>query len=667
MTTARRGRPSRLSVQPQSQNQYGFAQNPATQGYDQALSDYDFHNQFAQRMNRATDRMRGSTNSAAPTVVPSTDAMTPPHDWSGFEKSFPGGVQRNNLTINRVPAGPDVNSEAVQSTLDRVQGPNAGAVARTTGQQQQTPYGTVGASWQQTVLKNHPEIGIEGSQANKDFVSAYKSATAQQGPGMPAVDPHAIAKSVTDNITKNGIVGPPNPTPSDIANTDYINQQAAKRTADAGPFTPDSTLGRGLAAIKNAPGISDEAGNLVRRGAGAIGLNSDTASAAGNATKNAVAGVGGAISSGASTAWNAAKSGLGSARDAMANLVNPTQSTRITGDDIDTARRNQWYQRAAANGTLSSPINPPREISDIEAENESALHTDPALLGKETAPPAVPITPNANASDTATDPLLIGRLEGGGKLGVGGQNQPNYLRVPRPDFPSEFGDTSVVGSRGDPIMPDRSTLSMQGDQYANDTPHYATGHIPNYAYGDDPYSDYHDPNQGMLYKAPDVYGVDNTSVGGRQIAANLANTNRGLGDQEIPRPDDTPTYARGLMPAMRREKTAIRNGVGGARPGDQPMQVSLGGQPAVINTGERVMPTPAGPAVLNRKMLSMMPNHAAGFVPPSHKGRLHRALNVPLNKKIPPGMIQTARNSRDPHMRSMAVHAVNMQQGQNAR
>lgn len=66
-----------------------------------------------------------------------------------------------------------------------------------------------------------------------------------------------------------------------------------------------------------------------------------------------------------------------------------------------------------------------------------------------------------------------------------------------------------------------------------------------------------------------------------------------------------PGYAQG-SPAMRkaitRERTAIKHHVGGARRGDRPEPVLLAGKPAVINTGERVAPTPHGPAVLNRKM-----------------------------------------------------------------
>lgn len=46
-------------------------------------------------------------------------------------------------------------------------------------------------------------------------------------------------------------------------------------------------------------------------------------------------------------------------------------------------------------------------------------------------------------------------------------------------------------------------------------------------------------------------------------------------------------------------------------------------------------------------------------IKPSHKGRLHEALGVPEDEKIPAAKLQAAKNSKDPHMRSMATYAIN--------
>ena len=43
----------------------------------------------------------------------------------------------------------------------------------------------------------------------------------------------------------------------------------------------------------------------------------------------------------------------------------------------------------------------------------------------------------------------------------------------------------------------------------------------------------------------------------------------------------------------------------------------------------------------------------------SHEGKLHRALHVPLDEKIPRSKINKAKHSSDPHVRAMANFALN--------
>lgn len=46
-------------------------------------------------------------------------------------------------------------------------------------------------------------------------------------------------------------------------------------------------------------------------------------------------------------------------------------------------------------------------------------------------------------------------------------------------------------------------------------------------------------------------------------------------------------------------------------------------------------------------------------IKPSHKGKLHEDLGVPVGKKIPAGRIEKATHSKDPAERKRAVFAEN--------
>jgi TP901 family phage tail tape measure protein len=78
------------------------------------------------------------------------------------------------------------------------------------------------------------------------------------------------------------------------------------------------------------------------------------------------------------------------------------------------------------------------------------------------------------------------------------------------------------------------------------------------------------------------------------------------------------TNARGFIPSMAKESADIKKGVGGARPTDYPMFMpNLNGSPAVINSGEKLIPNFANTgqtAVLTREMQKTM-NMAKGFIP----------------------------------------------------
>ena len=81
---------------------------------------------------------------------------------------------------------------------------------------------------------------------------------------------------------------------------------------------------------------------------------------------------------------------------------------------------------------------------------------------------------------------------------------------------------------------------------------------------------------------------------------------------------EIPTKAKGYIPSFAKEMSDIRKGVGGAIPTDQPLFVpNLNGSPAIINSGEKLVPNFANTgetAVLTREMQKMM-SMAKGYIP----------------------------------------------------
>lgn len=148
----------------------------------------------------------------------------PPAAWTdAFPTSGSGVTARTAGVTNPPPVtnpGPgvasarppsDVNSPGIQRLLDTgvpggvpAKAPNnvapaAVVAAAGTGRQVQTLHGKVSSipGWQHDIIKAHPEIGKAGTQANADFVAAYKAA---QASGQP-MNPGQIAQNVMKNIT----------------------------------------------------------------------------------------------------------------------------------------------------------------------------------------------------------------------------------------------------------------------------------------------------------------------------------------------------------------------------------------------------------------------------------------------------------------------------------
>lgn len=226
--------------------------NPITN----AAQQIQFQQELARRARSAVDRQAGS-----PTGGPGKP-LTLPHDWTGFDKTYaPTDPETLAARHPNMPEGPtatpanptNVNSPAIQRALDNNASsvtvtPNAAqgaqiAQAQTTGMPAQTPYGSIGSNWQQEVMAKHPAIGVKGSQANVDFVNAYKAAQANQpqGPGVAPVDPHQIAQNVMDNIAKPA-VSPTAPTTGIAA----INPDIAAPTGMGGPKAPVNFAGQNV-------------------------------------------------------------------------------------------------------------------------------------------------------------------------------------------------------------------------------------------------------------------------------------------------------------------------------------------------------------------------------------------------------------------------------------
>ena len=105
-----------------------------------------------------------------------------------------------------------------------------------------------------------------------------------------------------------------------------------------------------------------------------------------------------------------------------------------------------------------------------------------------------------------------------------------------------------------------------------------------------------------------------------EIKALVARNNMGNGQSEtaIPGGVSVSGQANGYIPALNKESRAIKRGVGGAKSGDSPKFIpNLNGNPAFVNTGEKLVPNFAGTgqtAVLTREMQKAV-GMASGFIP----------------------------------------------------
>lgn len=186
--------------------------------------------------------------------------------------------------------------------------------------------------------------------------------------------------------------------------------------------------------------------------------------------------------------------------------------------------------------------------------------------------------------------------------------------------------------------------------------------------------------QGEDFSFPPAFGFTGSSKGNVNPRSHptMSDDEFGDGTYLAQKSDDVPTLARGgklpgtaaaapkISGTVSKKKAAsgvlkalalgkaIGQKTGAA--GASPPPAMTAGLPPGAGPG---MPAPAG-AIPAMKKGGRAKKWAAEAFKPSHKGRLHKALHVPLDEKIPAGKMQQAKHSKNPHVRQMAQAARNI-------
>lgn len=183
-------------------------------------------------------------------------------------------------------------------------------------------------------------------------------------------------------------------------------------------------------------------------------------------------------------------------------------------------------------------------------------------------------------------------------------------------FPREFGFSGSVSPRAHP--------TMSQDEFGDDAQLNCEAETPTFAKG------------GKAMGGPTLPGGKPMPKAGKAI----------MGALQLGKVIGQATAAKGGGPAM-----------GAPAPGAPP--AGLGALP---RPGAGVIPggmpgTPPGGLPMKKGGKAKW---AAKAFKPSHKGELHRALDVPEGEKIPAGKMESAVHSKNPHVRHMAQAARNI-------
>lgn len=276
-----------------------YRPNPITQG-DQAAEEREAYASKVQR-DDANALQQGATRSLVNAATKAGYNLQPGAGSSGQSAANRADIARsvvaqNNgnhmapntpqMTATHMPSNAvgdksaaQVNADAAtlkdfQASAPKKTAPAALANAAGTGKTVSTPYGTGSSTtsttvpvkdptadqstgpknlnWQQEIVKKYPAIGAPGSQANADFVAAWKKAKATAPDGTDP-DHHAIADQVMKNIT----------TPANTAQKAITPQASPEKPWNFTPVTPPTPTtefaGQTIPANPGAPIRSPEA------------------------------------------------------------------------------------------------------------------------------------------------------------------------------------------------------------------------------------------------------------------------------------------------------------------------------------------------------------------------------------------------------------------------
>lgn len=578
---------------------------PQTRSFQFAPQQVTPPNQIADAVDRANASVTGGAGKP----------LTRPHDWSGFDKTFapPNATQiaSRHPNVQSTPNAPltdaqkasganrptNLNSDAVQNALALNANPGQAKITPTTAPTQVAPgvvvptatggntlasnYGSgssrpalVGEespteaeamknaetavasgengiihpdaaaaahlAWQQQAMKEFPALRDANSDENKRFVSAYQDAVKTQGVGK--FDPMQLARDTMGQIAGE--------------------KATQNQTAQQDRF--------------------DDKGNLVQSG--------DVSGKSVAPPPTPGAPMKGSLPDIAQNAKGSIKDAIGTAGQAVANAENAAGKFLTGNPDTEPMPVQRTQSPAPFNPTPTVPGTSGKEAAaNIAAAGGFKPGVDPNA-----------IAPMANAAMDQASDMASRRNAAGSAMGaVANAADISPASTPMPQTPAVASNASTpVPNEAEGFMPQQQDdASWKGNMQAGMNAERADNAS---ALGEE---------KGNLKAAG--FGADNVatpSIDTEQLAK--------VGGGNMVIPGQTMNYAKGFMPppfrfpkgpvqaAMGREKTAIKNGVGGALPTDKPEVANLaqGGRmrTAVINSGEKILPAPGGAAVLDR-------------------------------------------------------------------
>jgi len=475
---------------------------------------------------------------------------------------------------------------------------------------------SAGPQWQADVLKNHPEIGVKGTDGNNAFVAAYKDALNKQGAGN--FDP---AKLADDTMAPIYMSRDPN-----LAN---VGAEENKMASDANKIASSGAEPKATAAPASPPAPQP----APEPNFTPYGLPTDTG------VKNALqfvanhfspwaqppapesfdgkdtdsSGGGGSFEDGDSSASAASPTGAQTGGAASLPNQTPPGSNLGMGDRQVADNSPPSTETPSASADTSEAPSPAPESNNATGHpnyGRKRSYSFPTANYAAGAPQFGGLGISAPTPPVGMTPVSVGGLATGAGNFARGYLPPG-VRSRVPNMASGAPTGQATSGANTWAQANLASNERAGENaWAGDM---KSG--MNAANADN--ASAANEERGNLQHS----GFGDTTVSTPQVGASALNradgstlTMNGAGQTMAPRSEFTPGYARGSrMPnysfgeraAIERERRAIAKGVGGAKPGvDKVKVVDLRGLGrAVINSGERVVRRANGQdAVLTRAM-----------------------------------------------------------------